>query len=133
MNLDRMLIHSWKENKDRLRFKYYGEFDTMKWIAKDCIEDLQYIGNSNIDGAPIFVYTFDNIDTNLLRDFKELNVYLRELKIRHYTKKDLTKKEQSILTFFKFFMNSDENFLIKGVSNSEIKDFTEIKNYDKED
>jgi len=122
MNIKKMLGHNYQKDTDYLRFKYYGEFDTMKWIAEDCIEDLQYIGNSNIDGAPIFIYTFHNIDINLLKDFKLLNVHLRELKIRKYTKKDLTKKEQSLLTFFNFFMNSDENMLIKGVSNFEIKE-----------
>jgi len=122
MNIKKMLGHNYQKDTDYLRFKYYGEFDTMKWIAEDCIEDLQYIGNSNIDGAPIFIYMFHNIDINLLKDFKLLNVHLRELKIRKYTKKDLTKKEQSLLTFFNFFMNSDENMLIKGVSNFEIKE-----------
>lgn len=122
MNLDRMLLHNYTTSKDYLRFKYYGDFDTMKWIVEDCVEDMLYIGNSIIDGAPIFIYTFDNnIDTKLLRDFTELNSHLRNLKIRNYTKKDLTKKERSVLTFFNFFMNSDENRLIKGVNSFEIK------------
>lgn len=122
MNLDRMLLRNFTTNKEYLRFKYYGDFDTMKWIVDDCVEDMLYIGNSVIDAAPIFIYTFDkNFDSTLLRDFKQLNVYLRELKIRNYTLKDLTKKERSLLTFFNFFMNSDENRLIKGVSSFEIK------------
>lgn len=126
MNLDRMLLRNYTTNKEYLRFKYYGDFDTMKWIVDDCVEDMLYIGNSAIDAAPIFIYTFDNsFDSSLLRDFKELNVYLRELKIRNYTKKDLTKKERSLLTFFNFFMNSDENRLIKGVSSFEIKRLSE--------
>lgn len=126
MNLDKMLLHNYTNNKDYLRFKYYGDFDTMKWIAEDCIEDMIYIGNSTIDGSPIFIYVFDNnIDTKLLRDFKELNTHIRELKIRNYTKKDLTKKERSLLTFFNFFMNSDENRLIKGVNSFEIKRLVE--------
>lgn len=104
-----------------LRFKYYGDFDMMKWVAADCIEDLKYIGNSSLDAAPIFLYKFDiNFDTKLFRDFKELSTHLRSLKIRNYTKKDLTKKERSVLTFFNFFMNSDENKLIKGVGDGEI-------------
>lgn len=122
MNLDRMLLRNFTTNKEYLRFKYYGDFDTMKWIVDDCVEDMLYIGNSIVDAAPIFVYTFDNnIDTNLLRNFDELNAHLRLLKIRSYTKKDLTKKERSLLTFFNFFMNSDENRLIKGVNSFEIK------------
>ena len=122
MNLDRMLLHNFSTNKEYLRFKYYGDFETMKLIVDDCVEDMLYIGNSIIDAAPIFIYVFDNsVDTKLLRDFKELNAHLRELKIRNYTKKDLTKKERSLLTFFNFFMNSDENRLIKGVSSFEIK------------
>jgi hypothetical protein len=126
MNLDRMLLHNYTTNKEYLRFKYYGDFDTMKWIVEDCVEDMLYIGNSTTDGAPIFIYTFDNsVDTKLLRDFNELNAHLRNLKIRSYTKKDLTKKERSLLTFFNFFMNSDENRLIKGVSSFEIKRLTE--------
>jgi hypothetical protein len=120
MNIEKMLlIKGWSESY--LRFKYYGSFETMKWIVDDCVEDLQYIGNSNIDGAPVFIYTLFNIDCDLLYDFKKLNVYLRDLKLRHYTKKDLTKKERSMLTFFKFFMNSDENKMIKGVYDLEIK------------
>jgi hypothetical protein len=122
MNLDRMLLYNYRTNKNTLRFKYYGDFDTMKWIAEDCIDELQYIGNSRTDGAPIFIYTFDNIDRSLLEDFKKLNAHLRELKIRNITKKDLSKEEQSVLTFFNFFMNSDENMLLKGVSNLEIKE-----------
>ncbi len=132
MNIKRMLGHNYFKGTNYLRFKYYGDFDTMKWIADDCINELQYIGNSNLDGAPIFIYTFHNIEIELLKDFKQLNVHLRELKIRKYTKKDLTEEEQSILTFFNFFMNSDENFLIKGVSNYEIKYFSE-EEYDKKD
>ena len=126
MNLDRMLLRNYTTNKEYLRFKYYGDFETMKWIVDDCVEDMIYIGNSALDAAPIFVYTFDkDFNSSLLRDFKELNVYLRELKIRNYTKKDLTKKERSLLTFFNFFMNSDENRLIKGVSSFEIKRLSE--------
>jgi len=121
MNIKRMLGHNYQKDTDYLRFKYYGDFDTMKWIADDCKADLEYIGNSNLDGAPVFIYTFHDINVELLKDFKQLNVHLRELKIRKYTKKDLTKEEQSILTFFNFFMNSDQNMLIKGVSTLEIK------------
>lgn len=119
MNIQKMLLVGF--NKHFLRFKYYGSFESMKWIVDDCVEDLKYIGNSSVDGSPVFIYPLDNIDLGLLYDFKKLNVYLRELKIRNYTKKDLTKKERSILTFFKFFMNSDENNMIKGVKDSEIK------------
>jgi len=126
MNLNKMLLRNYTTNKEYLRFKYYGDFDTMKCIVDDCVEDMLYIGNSAIDAAPIFVYTFDkDFNTSLLGDFKELNSHLRELKIRNYTKKDLTKKERSLLTFFNFFMNSDENRLIKGVSAFEIKRLTE--------
>jgi len=121
MNLDRMLQWNYNTGKSTLRFKYYGDFETMKMIADDCINELRYIGNSTIDGSPIFVYTFEDITPEILRDFKLLNVYLRELKIRDITKKDLTKKEKSVLTFFNFFMNSDENCMIKGAYNYEIK------------
>jgi len=87
MNLDKMLLHNYTTNKDYLRFKYYGDFDTMKYIVEDCVEDIMYIGNSTIDASPIFIYVFDNnIDTKLLRNFKQLNAHLRELRIRNYTK-----------------------------------------------
>ncbi len=121
MNLDRMLIYNYVSNKSLLRFKYYGDFETMKMIADDCINELSYVGNSIVDGAPIFIYAFENISIETLRDFKLLNVYLRELRLRNITKKDLTKKEKSVLTFFNFFMNSDENCMIKGASDYEIK------------
>jgi hypothetical protein len=125
MNLDKMILHNWTTNLDYLRFKYYGDFESMKWIVDDCVEDMSYIGNSIKDGAPIFVYKFEmGFDMNLLRDFNELNAHLRSLRIRNITKKDLTKKERSLLTFFNFFMNCDENRLIKGVSDFEIKRLT---------
>lgn len=119
MNIDRMIIVGFG-SEVTIRFKYYGEFDVMKWIFDDCKDDIRYIGNSNIDGAPIFNYKIKNIDIKLLRNFKDLTVFLRNFKIRDLTKNDLTKDEKSLLTFLKFFMNSDENRLIKGVGSFEI-------------
>lgn len=121
-----MLIHNFVTNKNFVRFKYYGDFETMKCIVADCIEDMLYIGNSTVDASPIFIYVFDNnMNVELLKDFKQLNTHLRELRIRNCIKKDLTKKEKSLLTFFNFFMNCDENRLIKGVGSFEIKRFIE--------
>jgi len=112
-----------------VRFKYYGDFDTMKKIHNDCKDDLSYIGNSNIDASPVFVYYYNNIDIETIRNFKSLNLVLRKIKIKHYTKKSLSKKEQSLLTFFKFFMVAYDNLEIKGLRDFEIKEFDSI-NYE---
>lgn len=133
MNLDRMLVYSHFSSKSYLRFKYYGDFEAMKWIVLDCSEDLAYIGNSSIDAAPVFLYTFEDIDISLLRNFQELNAHLRKLRIRNITKKDLTKKEKSLLTFFSFFMINNEKHLIVGVRDSEIKEFNKPEEQDYDD
>ena len=44
-----------------VRFKYYGEFDVMERIYADCKDDLSYVGNSNIDASPVFVYYYNDI------------------------------------------------------------------------
>ena len=105
-----------------IRFKYYGEFHVMRRIHKDCEGDLSYVGNSNIDGSPVFVYYYNDIKTDTIRDFKELNLVLRKIKLKHYSKQKLTKKEQSIFSFFKFFMIAYDNFEIKGLSDYEINE-----------
>jgi hypothetical protein len=102
-----------------IRFKYYGEFEVMKKIHIDCKDDLTYIGNSNIDGSPVFVFNYDDIESEVIRDFKKLNIILRKIKLKHYSNKPLSKKEQSILSFFKFFMIAYE---IKGLSDYEIRE-----------
>lgn len=103
-----------------VRFKYYGEFSVMERIHNDCKDDLLYIGNSNIDGSPIFVYYYNDIKTDTIRDFKELNLVLRKIKLKHYSKQELTGKEQSLFSFFKFFMIAHDNFEIKGLNDLEI-------------
>lgn len=123
--LDRMLYDDY--DSGYVRFKYYGEFDVMKRIYNDCKDDLAYIGNSKIDGSPVFVYYYKDIDTNTIRDFKELNMVLRKIKLKHYSKKELTKKEQSLFSFFKFFMIAHDNYEIKGLHSSEIKDVSYIE------
>lgn len=133
IHMDRMLLYDYNKNKNYLRFKFYGDFDMMKWVAQDCIEDLSYIGNSSVDAAPVFIYKFDEIDTKLLRDFQQLNAHLRNLRIRNISKKDLTKKEKSLLTFLSFFMNNDEKRLIMGVRDSEIKELYDWGEKDKYD
>jgi hypothetical protein len=51
-----------------IRFKYYGEFEVMKKIHIDCKDDLTYIGNSNIDGSPVFVFNYDDIESDEIRE-----------------------------------------------------------------
>jgi hypothetical protein len=41
-----MLLGQW-DGTGTIRFKYYGDFDTMNDIHGDCKEDLFYVGNSN--------------------------------------------------------------------------------------
>jgi len=118
--LDRMLNEHWGGNGGYVRFKYYGEFNTMKHLVYDCEGDLTYVGNSKIDGSPVFLYSFDNIDMSTIKDFKSLNIVLRKIKIKHYSDKKLDKKEKSILSFFKFFMNAYDNYYIKGLNYHEI-------------
>jgi len=103
-----------------IRFKYYGDFEFMKGIYEDCKDDLSYVGNSKIDGSPVFVYNYDDVKTETIRDFKALNLILRKIKIKHYSKKELTKEEQSLFSFFKFFMIAHDNYEIKGLGESEI-------------
>ena len=118
--LNRMLLNH-LDKSGIIRFKYYGEFDTMNKIHYDCQDDLSYIGNSNIDGSPIFTYYYDNINHGVIEDgFKKLNILLRILKLKYYSRKKLTKKEQSLLSFFKFFMIAYDNLELKGVSDREI-------------
>ena len=105
-----------------VRFKYYGEFNVMERIHNDCKDDLSYIGNSKVDGSPVFVYWYNDIETDTIRDFKALNIILRKIKIKHYSKKELTEKEQSIFSFFKFFMIAYDNFEIKGLGEREINE-----------
>ena len=105
----------------RIGFKYYGEFEILKKIHNDCQEDLTYIGNSNLDGSPIFVYEYNDFNVDTIKDFQALNLVLRKIKLKHYSKQELTKKERSIRAFFKFFMIAFDNYEIKGLSDYEIK------------
>lgn len=125
--LDRMLKGHWGEKGGYIRFKYYGEFDTMKHLHENCKEDLLYVGNSNIDGSPVFIYYFEDIKADTIRDFKSLNIILRKIKIKHYSNKELTKKERSILSFFKFFMSAYDDYYIKGLGDLEINKVSYIE------
>lgn len=119
--LNRMLKGHWVGDKGGyIRFKYYGDFNDMKYLINHCKDDLIYIGNSNKDGSPVFVYYFDDIDTDTIKDFKSLNILLRKIKLKHYSKQELTIKEESLLSFFKFFMDAYDNYYIKGLSDYEI-------------
>ena len=43
------------------------EFEILKKIHGDCKDEISYIGNSNVDGAPIFTYTYrDKLNSNFL-------------------------------------------------------------------
>jgi len=119
--LERMLSGGW-DGTGTVRFKYYGEWDVLKRIHGDCKDDLCYVGNSKLDGAPVFVYYYDNIEKNTLRDFKSLNLLLRTIKLKHYSNKELTQKERSLLTFFKFFMIGYDNYELKGLPISELNE-----------
>lgn len=120
MNIKRMILSSWANDEVTVRFKYYGDFQSIKVLYDDCKDDLFYVGVSSVDSAPIFTYVFKKFDEFLLYDIKKLNFYLRELKLRKIVKKDLTNEEKSILTFLRFFMYNVDNSFIKGASSGEI-------------
>lgn len=101
-------------NKKILKFNFYGDFHQMNYIYGDCGKDLTYIRNDDIDGAPIFEYRH-NIDYEIINDIDKLNLYLRELKLRHLIKKDLSDDELSMYTFFKFYIKSKKEFLIRSI------------------
>lgn len=120
MNIKRMILSSWANDEVTVRFKYYGDFQSIKVLYDDCKDNLFYVGVSSVDSAPIFTYVFKKFDEFLLYDIKKLNFYLRELKLRKIVKKDLTNEEKSILTFLRFFMYNVDNSYIKGASSGEI-------------
>lgn len=123
VNIKNMILSDkFTNNVYAIRFKYYGDFDTIKLIHKDCKNELLYIGNSIIDAAPIFIYNINNsnVDKSLLQDFIKMNVYLRNLRLRKILEDNLNDSEKSILTFLNFFMYNVENNYIKGSSGFEI-------------
>jgi len=67
--LNRMLNGHW-DKRGTIRFKYYGEFNVLKTIHEDCEDDLTYVGNSNVDGSPVFIFYYDNINPDVIRDFR---------------------------------------------------------------
>ena len=99
----------------------------MARIYDDCKDDLTYVGNSKVDGSPVFIYKYMDVVKEDIKDFTVLNRLLRGLKVKHYAKKELTKKEQSILSFFQFFMIACDNFELKHVVYDEVVGLT---NYD---
>jgi len=105
------------ELRNHIIFIFYGDWSQLNYIYQDCSRDLVYIANSKNTGAPIFKYYYD-LDNDLVNDTDKLNLYLRELKIRHYTKKDLTLQEKSYFTFFRFFIKSDKELLIRKIDES---------------
>lgn len=126
--LSRMLINTTANGKSGVvRFKYYGEFDTMKKIYNECKDDLKYIGNSNIDGSPVFVYYYDIFTSDEVHDIDKLSKRIRTVKIKHYIGKEMTDKEKSVFTFFKFFIVAYDNYDIKGLSEYEIRSVSYIE------
>jgi hypothetical protein len=119
--INRMILSTTWSSSGTLRFKYYGEFDDIKKIYDKCKKELKYIGNSNLDGSPIFTYKYSNISIDDLLDFKKLNLHLRLIKLKKYSNKKLTDIENSLLTFFIFFMNCFKNYEIKGSTEWEIR------------
>lgn len=111
--------HGWGYD-EIIRFKYYGEFETLKKIHVDCKDNISYIGNSNVDGAPIFTYTYNGISPDVVGNIKQLKIHLRKLKIQRIRKIEMTKMEKSLFTFFNFLILSYDEMLIKRVGNREI-------------
>ena len=125
--LERMIKDNGFNNSGKIQFKYYGDFDDIKYIYDDCKYDIKYIGNSNKDAAPIFEYNYKNLSKENLSDFRELSVLLRHLKLKRYTNMEMSENEKSIFTFFKFFMNACENLQVKGAVYHEL---TNLYNYE---
>ena len=98
-------------------FKYYGDFDYVRDIYAVCKNRLLYIGNSSLDGAPIFQYTVPWAIENI----EEANIMARGLKVKEYIDADISEDEKSNITFFRFFISMYEQHLLKGVSGHEIR------------
>lgn len=111
--ISKMINDKWSSDNGIIKFKYYGEFDGLNHLYDDCKNELLYIGNSYRDGAPIFEYNYKGINKNILKDFKSLSIFLRGVKIKHYMKKDMSKKEKSTYSFLNFFMKACENYEVK--------------------
>lgn len=118
--LERMINNNSFSNSGKIRFKYYGDFEEMKYIYDDCKYDIRYIGNSNKDAAPIFEYNYRKISKENLLDFKKLSISLRQIKIKHYANMEMDENEKSMFTFFKFFMNACENLQVKAAVFNEL-------------
>ena len=103
-----------------IRFKYYGDFEILKKIHGDCKDEISYIGNSNVDGDPIFTYTYNGISPETVGNIKQLKIHLRKLKIQRIRKIEMTKMEKSLFTFFNFLILSYDEMLIKRVGDREI-------------
>jgi len=101
---------------NRLYFKFYGDWHEINYIYGDCQKDLFFVNNNTKDGAPVFMYKHD-LSENLVKNIDELNLYLRDLKLRHMIKKDLTEDELSVYTFFRFYIKSKKELLIKTIDN----------------
>ena len=131
-NLRKIVIPDYTSNDNRgiIKFKYYGDFEDMNFIYDDCKNYIKYIGNSTLDGAPVFVYKYRGIEfeTSDLKDFKKISISMRRLKLLHYSKKEMTDDEKSQFTFVRYFMNATENLHIKRLLNKEVKCFDEEDN-----
>lgn len=99
-----------------LQFKFYGDWHEINYIYGDCQKYLFFVSNDTKDGAPIFIYKHGLSDI-IINDVDKLNLYLRDLKIRHVTKKDLNEDELSMYTFFRFYIKSKKEQLVKVIRN----------------
>ena len=128
--ISKMIATSWDGNElGYIRFKFYGDFDALTPLHKDCKNYLFYIGNSNLDGAPIFQYNYKGLTKDILKDFKSLSIFLRGMKIKYYMNKDMSELEKSTYIFLRFFMKCCENYEVKSSVSSEIKFFNDEYDY----
>lgn len=120
------------DNNGKIQFKFYGDFDALTPLYNDCKNHLFYIGNSSLDGAPIFEYNYKGLSKDILKDFKSLSIFLRGVKIKHYMKREMSEVERSTFTFLMFFMISCENYEVKSPVFHEIKKIENNYNYDED-
>lgn len=128
----KMMAYDRLELKSYLQFKYYGDFDTLSYIKNDIEDDMLYVGNSHVDGSPVFRYYVENEEMiKLIKqgDIKAINLYLRLTKLKVVScDVNITKKEKSLYTFFRFFLNANDRHLVKHTAYGEINNTNEYFN-----
>ena len=120
----KMIRYDYVKKRNYIQFKYYGDFDVLSSIRADIQNDMFYIGNSRLDGSPVFRFYFDNdkiLEKLKENDIKGVNVLLRSLKLNIYMGKEVSHDDKSNYVFFNFFLNSLENKLIKYTSQETLR------------